>query len=181
MHIMCSRAVVGRGLSFIELLVTLAVATIVLAVGVPSFADMRREYRLSVFSNDLHAAMLLARSEAIRRGHRVTLCSSQDALQCSAGVGWEAGWIVFADPNANARVDSGEALILVRNAAFPGVVAPGNATLARYLSYVPSGSSRSITGALQMGTIRVCNGKHERALVVSATGRVRVERRPACT
>lgn len=174
------RKTTAGGLTLVELLIILAVSTILLGIGVPSFAGMMREHRLTVFSNELHAAMLLTRSEAIRRGRRVTLCTSEDGLQCSLGAGWEVGWIMFPDANANARRDAGEALILSRNVAFPGMVAPGNATLARYLSYVPSGSTRAVNGALQMGSIRICNGRQERALIISATGRVRVERKSGC-
>lgn len=175
------RKAAASGLTLVELLIILAVSAVLLGIGLPSFAGMMREHRLTVFTNELHAAMWLARSEAIRRGRRVTLCTSEDGLQCSLGAGWEAGWIMFPDANANARRDGGEALILSRNVAFTGMVAPGNATLARYLSYVPGGTSRAVTGALQMGTIRICNGNRERALIVSAVGRVRVERRPSCS
>lgn len=170
-----------RGLTLIELLVIVSISAILLMAGVPSFSSVISGYRLTAFSNELHAAMLLTRSEAIRRGQRVTLCASGDGLQCSAAVGWEVGWIIFPDANGNARRDLGETLIHSRNTAFSGVVAPGNATLARYLSYVPGGSSRAVNGALQMGTIRICNGRHERALIVSASGRVRVERRSSCS
>lgn len=170
----------SRGLTLVELMLVLAVAALLLAVGAPSFASMLREHRLTVFANELHAAIWLARSEAIRRGHRVTLCASQDGVQCTAGATWDAGWIMFPDPNNNASRDPGETLIRARNAGFQGVAVRGNASLARYVSYLPGGTSRTVNGALQMGTIRICNGTHQRSLVMNAVGRVRVERSNAC-
>lgn len=169
------------GLTLPELLVVLAVSAVLIVIGMPSFAGMLRDHRLTVFTNELHAAILLARSEAIRRGHRITLCPSEDGLQCSAGTTWDVGWIMFSDINRNGVRDLQESLISVRSARFPGLVVRGNATLGQYVSYLPNGISSTNNGALQMGAIRICNGVRERALIMNAAGRIRVERSDSCS
>lgn len=170
----------SAGWTLIELMVVFVVMALLLGVGVPSFASMLREYRLTSFSNELHAAMWLTRSEAIRRGHRVTLCTSADGLQCADGVGWNTGWIVFPDPNSNAQRDPAEEVMRTRSTPFPVIVGVGNIPLKHYLSYISTGASRTVGGALQMGTIRLCNGEKQRRIIVSSTGRVRVERDESC-
>lgn len=170
------------GFTLIELLSTLVIVAVLIGIGVPALSAMARDARLTAFANELHAAISLARSEAIRRGQRVTLCVSRDGLQCTAdaGVGWEAGWVIFPDPDGDIVRGAGETLIRSREAADTGLLARGNGTLARYVSYVPSGATRSVTGALQMGTLKVCDDGRQRSLVINAAGRVRTERQEGC-
>lgn len=169
-----------RGLTLIELVVVMAVAAVLAGVGVPAFAGWIDQYRLTAFTNELHMGVMLARSEAIRRGQRVTLCVSADGAQCSSSAGWEAGWILFLDRNGNAVREPGEEIIRVVQPTARGLNAIGNSTLARYVSYVPKGMTRSVNGALQMGTIRVCGQTGQRQLIINAAGRPRVLRGEAC-
>lgn len=169
-----------RGFTLVELLATLVVLGVLVGIGAPALSAMVRDARLTAFTNELHAAIFLARSEAIRRGQRVSLCTSRDGLQCAADAGWESGWVMFPDPNGNVFRDAGETLIRSRGPANAGLTARGNGTLARYLSYVPSGTSRAVNGALQMGTLRICEDDRQRSLIISAVGRVRTERQDGC-
>lgn len=169
------------GLTLVELVVVLAVMATLIGVAAPAFSSMLRDHRVTMFSNELHAAFMLTRSEAIRRGQRVTICVSTDGVQCSPSAHWDAGWIVFADTNGNAALDPGELVLRVFQPASQGLSAQGNNTLARYVSYVPMGTTRAVNGALQMGTIRVCGGSSQRALIINAAGRPRIERGDACS
>lgn len=168
------------GFSLVELMVALAIFAIMASVAIPSFANMVRDNRLASSVNELHAALVLARSEAIRSRTRVTACTSPDGAQCASQAGWHNGWILFADDNGNARVDAGEKVMRRGEAMAEGVVAVGNATLVDYVSYAPAGSTRAVGGALQMGTIRACSGESQRAIVISASGRARVVRSAQC-
>ena len=58
----------------IELMITVALASILMAIAVPSFNQMIVSGRLTAQSNEMVAAMSLARSEAIKRNANVTLC-----------------------------------------------------------------------------------------------------------
>ena len=59
---------INQGFTLVELMVTLAVAAIILAIAAPSFSQMIRDHRLITTANDFMGTMQLARSEAIRRG-----------------------------------------------------------------------------------------------------------------
>ena len=95
------------GFTLIELIVTVAIAAIVLAIAVPSFQETITSNRLTTFSNTFVASLNLARSEAIKQNRRVTLCSSTDGLSCATG-GYQQGWIIFIDSNNNATVPNAQ-------------------------------------------------------------------------
>lgn len=93
----CKRARArAAGFTLIELMITLAVGAVLLAIGVPSFNQMIIANRLATQSNELVAAITIARSEAIKRNASITLCRADapDAEECVDGAGnWE-NWIV---------------------------------------------------------------------------------------
>ena len=99
-----------QGFTLVELIVTLAVAAILMGTAVPSFTSLVNSNRLATQANDLLGAMMIARSEAIRLNRRVILCSSSDGATCSSDAGRWNGWLVFADNNRNDSPDSGEVL-----------------------------------------------------------------------
>ena len=99
-----------QGFTFVELIVALAVAAILMGTAVPSFTSLMNSNRLATQANDLLGAIMIARSEAIRLNRRVILCSSDDGATCSVASGRWNGWLVFADNNRNDTPDSGEVL-----------------------------------------------------------------------
>jgi type IV fimbrial biogenesis protein FimT len=163
------------GLTLIELVIALAVASLLLSLAVPAFSSLMRQNRLVAATNELFTGIYLARTEAVKRGRRVTLCKSADQAACSATGGYDQGWIVFEDPNNNAQLDPGEALIQSRNGSSSATIT-GNSPVSSYVSYNPIGATRTASGALQMGTITVCLAPDARRIIVSRAGRPRVER-----
>ncbi|MGD9709073.1 MAG: GspH/FimT family pseudopilin, partial [Halothiobacillaceae bacterium] len=90
-----------RGFTLIELLVTIAVMAIIMGLAVPSFMSTMAGARLTAAANELLAAIQHTRSEALRRGMRVTLCKAGHASnQCEtdAATSWGHGWMSFTDP-----------------------------------------------------------------------------------
>lgn len=83
------------GFSLIELLVTIAIVAILLAVAFPSFEGSMRTNRLATTTNELLASVALARTEAIKNTRGAGICASADGLDC--GDDWNAGWLVWAD------------------------------------------------------------------------------------
>ncbi len=163
-----------RGFSLIELMIALSLLSILIGLAVPGFASITRDTRLATSANNLLAALVLARSEAVKRGRRVTVCTSTDGGSCSADVGWHSGWIVFEDPDGDALRGAGEPVLLVGEGFAEGVRGTGNGPLRDYVSYVASGGTRQVGGALQMGRIKICNGGAGRRIILNATGRPRV-------
>ena len=114
-----------RGFSLVELMVTLVVAVILLAVAVPSFRDLIRRNQVSAASNTLLASLNYARTEAINRSQLVSICPSADGASCSAGsMAFEPGWLIYTYPSGAASVNqayTAAAILLRASTARAGV------------------------------------------------------------
>lgn len=99
----------ASGFSLIELMVTIAIVAILLAVAFPSFEGSLRSNRVATGTNELLASLSLARSEAIRNPAGAALCTSTDGAAC--GGDWNDGWLVWLDLNQNGEVNPGERVI----------------------------------------------------------------------
>jgi type IV fimbrial biogenesis protein FimT len=152
-------------MTMIELLITVVVMAILMAIAVPSFRNASLGSQLSAAANNLLASVQLARSEAIKRNTAVTLCASADGATCAASGGWEQGWITVIDP-------AGVATVLQHQESLPD----------RYLITQTGGTAQLDFQAIGVGmnaaTFTVCrndpDGGQERRVTVSATGSARV-------
>lgn len=167
----------NRGFTLVELLTTLAVAGVLVSVAVPSLALLMRVTRVSSASNELLASLLLTRSEAIKRGHRVVMCRSADGQTCAPAGTWAQGWIVFADLDGDGERAAAEHLLHVQPPSPGELHLSGTAAVAKYVSYAPNGTTKLVSGAFQAGTLTICSGPNGavsgRQIVVNATGRPR--------
>ncbi len=79
------------GFTVIELLVAVAVAAIILALGVPSFTNVIKNNRLSTQANSIITAIAIARSEAAKLGQSVVLTATDGS---DGNNEWGPGWKV---------------------------------------------------------------------------------------
>lgn len=84
-----------RGFTIIELMITILVLAVLVAVAAPSFTRQIQNNRVLAIADELQGAFALARSEAIKRAAAVSVCASTDGLEC--GANWNDGFIVFVD------------------------------------------------------------------------------------
>ncbi len=169
----------GRGFTLIELVVILAVAVVLLTLAVPGFQALIQNNRLATQANEFITALNLARSEAIKRGIRVTVCKSINQTACTAGGDWRQGWIVFTDQDNDAAKDPNELILHAHDALSSGNTLTGNSTVDDYISYNASGFSQlsSASGGFQAGSLRLCDARgntSSRIIVINRLGRVRV-------
>ena len=179
----------NSGFTLIELMVTISVLAILLAIAVPNFQSFILNSRLTATTNDLASAFAVARSEAVKRATRVTVCKSANpeaaSPTCSAGASWQNGWIVFVDSATAGTVDgtdSGNILRVFQPTVSNGMAIDGGANFANWLSYLPSGVSVG-NGNLANGTFIVdfatCPSpatNMARTIVLNATGRAMTTR-----
>lgn len=138
----------GQGFTLIELMITISIAGILLAIAIPSMRDMIHQNRLAGHVNEFVAANMLARSEAIKRGKTVTLCrstSAESASACTAGAGdWNTGWLaVVVDP-----VDASKNEVLTRQGALPA----GTTVTSALDSVVYNGMGQPVLAATSAST-----------------------------
>lgn len=167
-----------RGVSLAEVLVVLAVMAVLATLALPWMAGWvdgsRREAILHAFMTDL----ALTRSEAIRRGQMIAMCPSVDGTACDAQAEWVQGRLLFEDANGNGIRDATERVIRFSEASAAGWALVGNTPVRRYVAYHPSGRTRQVGGALQMGTFSLCKAAAGggRQIVISASGRPRIQK-----
>ena len=101
----CGFQSVITGFTLIELLVTVSIAAILLTLAIPNMRDFMLNNRLVTQNNELALALAYAKSEAVKRGARVTVCSRQTDTTCAGTTTWESGWLVYVDGNANGSLD----------------------------------------------------------------------------
>jgi type IV fimbrial biogenesis protein FimT len=82
------------GFTLIELMITLVIVGIVIAIAAPSFTSVIQNNRVTTESNRLITTLKLARSEAIRRGVYVSVCRTSSSTTCDGGTGT---LLVFSD------------------------------------------------------------------------------------
>lgn len=86
-----------RGMTLIELLITITLIGALISLATPSFMDIAARNRMATAVNTLLAHLQLARSEAVKRGLRVTVCPSTDGSTCAEDAAWHAGYLVTLD------------------------------------------------------------------------------------
>jgi type IV fimbrial biogenesis protein FimT len=171
------------GLTLIELMVTMAVAIILLAVGIPMFDTMRVNNRSTAQANNLVTAINLARSEAVKRGDAVTLCPIDNpanltagSIACGDAADWANGWFAYSDAEGSTagsfENSSGETMLRVWQQPASGTEVTGPVN-------VPYNGTGGLAGAANLTlTVQVdgCSGTQKRQLTISPVGRVDIAR-----
>lgn len=157
-----------RGFTLVELLITIVVASILIAVAVPAFSSFVQNNRITAQTNELVTAIATARSEAIKRKQGVTVCNSSDGATCSGS--WDQGWILFTDANSNGTVDAGDNDTVLRvwgpfNGGMTITTIPAN-TRSASLDRLGAASS-NVTFQLR---IPDCRGDKARDLILRTSG-----------
>jgi type IV fimbrial biogenesis protein FimT len=165
--------------TLLELIVAMAIGGTLLAFALPAYHGWIADEQLANQTRLLAGSLALARSEAIKRGHRVNACKSADGLQCADHGGWDQGFLLHVDEDASGEVDGTDQVLRYAPAA-PGIQVAANHPVASYVSFTSLGQARTLGGGLQMGTFTLCkSGRRAMEVVLVATGRVRIARTAA--
>ena len=161
----------NSGFTLLELMVTLAVAAILATIAIPSFWNLIQSNRATTEANELVSALHLARSEAIKRGTRVSLCPSSNQTTCTGGTNWSQGWIVFLDTAAN---DGSAAVVGEVIRAWNRLSGNNNLTGPSTVRY--RGPGDVISAGDFFHQLTGCTGDQRRAINIAASGRISVTR-----
>lgn len=163
------------GYTFIELILTLAVSSILALSLFPSMSALLAQERSTVAVNYLAGALAYARSESISRNDIITTCQSNNGSDCNRSEYWQNGWIVFLDSNSNKQREPEEALLRAYPSLNNGtqLTFNGGRGIDHYVKY------NSFGQASPNGSFLICNpdigvGK---ALIVTHSGRVRLSKK----
>ena len=159
------------GFTLLELLITLSIAAILLAVGVPSFVTFIDNNRATSQANDLLYSFNMARSEATKRGVEVRVVAV-------SGSNWSAGWNLVADTNNDSDyLDNSD--ILMQWQALTGngslAVVATNSPTDTYVAFTSRGtlspSNASFVFTLEPGD---CDAVDSRIISLQPSGRTSV-------
>ncbi|WP_237060495.1 GspH/FimT family pseudopilin [Microbulbifer sediminum] len=168
-----------RGFTLIELMVTIAVLAIVVSIAAPNFATMINNNRSAALGEELAGAFNFARSEAVKRGDRVSICASNDGATCSAAGTWDQGWIVFSD---SATTDSAAApvvsAVLRRWEAPQGdaAIAVTQAAATNFVRYTQLGTLGRSSQVTVTSSVSGCKGNAARTMTIGPAGLINVAR-----
>lgn len=159
------------GFTLLELMITLAVAAILVTAVVPAFSQLLASTRITTSINELMTHIHLARSEAIKRGTQVGICPSENGTTCLGSVGWSRGWIVFIDENWDENRNPTERVLGLHGAMPPQItIHPGRRAR---IVYEADGTLAGVFN----GTFELCdvnNAAEPKAIIISVIGRPRV-------
>ncbi len=176
-----------RGFTIIELMITILIVSILLAVGVPSMQTMIMDNRLTTAANNFLTELNLARSEAVKRGARVVVCrtNAPNATPpvCGAGTAntWSDGWVTFVDDNQDGNYDAGEVLVRISEGVEGNLALMADATAETALLFNADGSFGNGANAV----LALCDDRgaaEGRDITIGLTGRPNISRPAAdCT
>lgn len=153
----------ASGFTLIELMVTISILAILSTIAVPGFQALIQNSRATTLANELVSTFNYARSEAVRRGATVSVCSDN----------WVTGWRVELGTSCNA---SDANILRFWESPQPGSVISSNNITA--VGFEPTGArfnpgSNEVTFQVH---VENCKGLRARTLRISPSGRIGVER-----
>ena len=162
------------GFTLVELLVTLAVAMILLTFGVPGTRDFVMNARLSSYANEFVTGIQLTRGTAIKQQRNAQICVSttwnSNPPTCTGGTDWSNGWVVWVDQNRDGVLASAEVL---------RVMEPMNGN-SLFTSTGNTAFTYDSTGMVNAGdTLTLCDNRDDelgRTITITPAGRVNLSR-----
>lgn len=168
------------GFGLIELMGVLSIAAIMVFVGAPIIADFVQDSRLRVSANALQNSFAQARSAAVARSARITVCISNDGENCTTG-NWADGWVIFEDGNVLGDIDETTDTRIKVQQALQGTVTVLSSTPmsdAVFFDFLGFVRNTSDDGDYLSGSFLVCDDRGDaantRAVYLGAAGSSRV-------
>lgn len=160
----------AAGFTLMELLIAIAMLAILTTLAVPAFTQFIQNNRLSAQANEMVAAMQFARSEALRRGRPVQVCSSSDGAACNGN--WNEGWIAVVDPGG----DDEEVLRVWPTPGTDFQFSPSSGSV----QFTREGFTNAVAEQTFDLQLEGCTTNNARQVLVESSGRVAADRTEAC-
>lgn len=174
----------SAGLTLVEIMVTLAILALLMALAVPSFTPLLERWRVQQSVSAMTDTIQLARSEAIKRGGNVAIQKNANNTQgctlATTNADWGCGWLVFVDGNADGVLAANEE-ILQSTLLPPGIQVEHSSntatmTVDRWGKMDGLSAKRFVVFPLAAGRASPAT----RSICVSAGGRIRITESATC-
>lgn len=169
----------NNGFTLIELMITLVVVIILVAIAAPSFNSMIRDSRAATQANNLLASLQTARSESINRGVQVTMRHLSNTNSV-----WEEGWRIFTDwdgdgvfdgdlDEKDCSVEGQDCLLMEQQAIGNNLQLRTGGNYTTWLGFLPSGEP--VSSGLVNDTFKLSMaGTDTRCIYINRVGRARI-------
>lgn len=168
----------NSGFTLLELMITIAIAGILIGIAIPSFTSIISSNRLTAHANELVTALNLARNEAVKRGVSVTVRKVDDNSSTNKGAGanWEDGWDVFTDADSDGNFEAGDILIRTYDPLKFSYTLRGN-NFSNFIRFTSTGQSNT------NGSFVICDNSDgnnvpeantSRLIIINSVGRARM-------
>jgi type IV fimbrial biogenesis protein FimT len=168
----------ARGLTLLELLTVIAIVAVVTSLAIPAFSSIRDSNAMATSVNLFVTQLHLARSSAVTREQRVTLCPASNPQTCSNDhTAWREGYLIFQDNNKNRQRDINDELISYQEKSDSKIKIVSSSQARNSITYRPMGRAW-----FSNTTVRFCHSQRpelNRAIIISNNGRVRHSKRMA--
>jgi type IV fimbrial biogenesis protein FimT len=169
---MFSKPTTNLGLTLPELLSTVCVSGVLMALAIPSFKDVITNNRSVSIANQLVTVLNYARSEAIKRGLSVTVKHKGTTPRV-----WDNGWDIFTDSNGDGTINMDDELLKTYEALPQSHTLRTGGNFASWVAYTAIGMTRGGTGFAN-DTFTLCDSSREsrwsREIIIKM-GRVRTQ------
>lgn len=95
------------GFTLLELLVTLAIVAVLVALAVPGMSTLTNTQNVNSPVKGVRSMARYGHELASDKVVPVVMCSSTNGTSCANSQTWESGWILFVDRNGNGFPDLG--------------------------------------------------------------------------
>jgi len=133
----------SKGLTLLELLITLAIIAVVAAFAAPTLSELIKSTARNSSTADLISLINLARATAIEEQTSVTLCPLSSLNKCTKD--WSRPLTAFRDPNRNRQIDSPSETIRVYSSHGSGYL-QGKTGIRNYFRFRPTGLAQEAIG-----------------------------------
>lgn len=168
----------NSGFTLLEAVIVVALASIVMAIAIPSMRSFTQNDRLTTQINTLVGHLAYARSEAVVRSQQVAVCVSNNSTSCTGGNNWQDGWIIYVDTDGDGSFGGADTILRARQ-ALEGANTLKPATIGTQVTY----DYRGFVDAASVGSFSLCDSRgatYGKAIAISTTGRVRKSGAVAC-
>lgn len=183
------RITVSRGFTLVELLITIAIATVLMTLAVPSVKQMIEANAVNKHVTTFISDLRYARSEAIKSGVAVVMCrsitSGNAAPTCATGSGggsatggWASGWLIFVnrdlDTSNNYNASAGDTLLRVQGVlADSGGIEKTTTPAVNKFVFRPTGLMSAGASSFAFNSVTLTNSQ-QKQICISVQGRARI-------
>ena len=160
----------SKGFTLIEFVIALSIVAILAGVAIPSYSKFVAKSEQATMMSNFMLAINKGKQFSQLYRKRIALCPSADLQQCTGGLEWQNGYLVFVDLNEDRILDANEKVLkaLKENASHVKIQ---TSVGRKKLSYYPWGESPGSNA-----TVRFCAEDEVipgKAIIISNKGETR--------